>query len=71
MFSTTMIQLYIPRGDADIRIQGTGESLRGNLNAAFDKTFGDEEGAAKNSAIAQQGEREISSGQFQQRHRHH
>ncbi|KAF9886060.1 hypothetical protein FE257_012117 [Aspergillus nanangensis] len=51
-------------------IHGTGESLRGNLNAAFDKTFGDEEGAAKNAAIARRGEEEIASGEFQRAHHH-
>ncbi|KAE8379283.1 hypothetical protein BDV26DRAFT_171872 [Aspergillus bertholletiae] len=43
---------------------GMGESLRGGLNAAVDKTFGHEEGVAKNDAIASQGEREMRSGNF-------
>ncbi|KAE8152582.1 hypothetical protein BDV25DRAFT_150882 [Aspergillus avenaceus] len=43
---------------------GAGESLRGGLNAAVDKTFGHEEGVAKNDAIASQGEREMRSGRF-------
>lgn len=41
-----------------------GESLRGGLNAAVDKTFGHEEGVAKNDAIASQGEREMRTGNF-------
>ncbi|BCS07727.1 hypothetical protein AtubIFM55763_005854 [Aspergillus tubingensis] len=45
-------------------IHGAGESLRGGLTAAVDKAFGHEEGAAKNSAIAREGEREIQSGNF-------
>ncbi|KAL4893312.1 hypothetical protein BDV59DRAFT_178009 [Aspergillus ambiguus] len=51
-------------------IHGAGESLRGNLNAAVDQAVGDKEGVAKNAGIAQQGEREISSGEFQRSHRH-
>ncbi|KAE8347400.1 hypothetical protein BDV24DRAFT_122024 [Aspergillus arachidicola] len=43
---------------------GMGESLRGGLNAAVDKTFGHEEGVAKNDAIASQGEREMRTGNF-------
>ncbi|RHZ67944.1 protein dprC [Aspergillus thermomutatus] len=43
-------------------IHGAGESLRGALNAAVDKAFGHEEGAAKNEAIANKGEQEIQSG---------
>ncbi|EAU34788.1 predicted protein [Aspergillus terreus NIH2624] len=51
-------------------IHGAGESLRGNFNAAVDEAVGHKEGVAKNSGIAQQGEREISSGQFQRSHHH-
>ncbi|KAF7593397.1 hypothetical protein BBP40_011587 [Aspergillus hancockii] len=43
---------------------GMGESLRGGLNAAVDRTFGHEEGVAKNDAIAGRGEREMRTGNF-------
>ncbi|KAL2862832.1 protein dprC [Aspergillus lucknowensis] len=43
---------------------GMGESLRGGLNAAVDKTFGDEQGVAKNDMVAQQGERQMRTGNF-------
>ncbi|EAW11865.1 protein dprC [Aspergillus clavatus NRRL 1] len=43
-------------------IHGAGESLRGALNAAVDKAFGHEEGAARNEAIANRGEQEIQTG---------
>ena len=42
--------------------KGTGESLRGTLTSAIDKAFDHEEGAAKNEAIATEGEREIATG---------
>jgi len=45
-------------------IHGMGESLRGSLGAAVDRSFGDEEGARKNQAIASQGEYEVQSGNF-------
>ncbi|PYI10600.1 hypothetical protein BO78DRAFT_305821 [Aspergillus sclerotiicarbonarius CBS 121057] len=45
-------------------IHGAGESLRGGLNAAVDKAFGHEEGAARNAAIARGGEQEMQSGSF-------
>ena len=41
-----------------------GESLRGGLGAAVDRAFGDEEGVAKNRAVAQQGDHEMSTGRF-------
>jgi hypothetical protein len=34
------------------------------MTAAVDKTFGHEQGVAKNDMIAQQGEREMRSGNF-------
>ena len=36
--------------------------MRGAMNAAVDKAFGHEAGAAKNEAIANKGEQEIQSG---------
>ncbi|KAB8238665.1 protein dprC [Aspergillus alliaceus] len=49
---------------------GMGESLRGGLNAAVDKTFGHEEGVAKNDAIASRGEREMRTGNFSKGNNH-
>ncbi|RAL15603.1 protein dprC [Aspergillus homomorphus CBS 101889] len=49
-------------------IHGAGESLRGGLNAAVDSAFGHDNGAAKNAAIADKGEREIQTGQFGRAH---
>ncbi|ODM17218.1 hypothetical protein SI65_07617 [Aspergillus cristatus] len=43
-------------------IHGAGESLRGALNAAVDRTFGSPEGVEKNQGIARKGEEEIRSG---------
>lgn len=43
-------------------MQGAGESLRGALNAAVDRTFGSTEGVEKNQGIARKGEDEIRSG---------
>lgn len=45
-------------------VHGAGESLRGGLNAAVDKAFGHDEGAAKNADIASKGERQIQTGRF-------
>ena len=45
-------------------VQGAGESLRGALNAAVDRTFGTEEGVEKNQNIARKGEQQIQSGKF-------
>ncbi|KAL2864838.1 uncharacterized protein BJX67DRAFT_383465 [Aspergillus lucknowensis] len=47
-------------------IHGAGEWLRGEINATVDRTFGNEEGLARNKAIARNGQREITSGQFSQ-----
>ncbi|RAK71746.1 protein dprC [Aspergillus fijiensis CBS 313.89] len=49
-------------------IHGAGESLRGGLNAAVDSAFGHDQGAAKNAAIADKGEREIETGRFGRSH---
>ncbi|PYH78930.1 hypothetical protein BO82DRAFT_356919 [Aspergillus uvarum CBS 121591] len=49
-------------------IHGAGESLRGGLTAAVDSAFGHDQGAAKNAAIADKGEREIETGQFGRSH---
>ncbi|KAL4816788.1 hypothetical protein BDW67DRAFT_161562 [Aspergillus spinulosporus] len=49
---------------AAAEIHGMGESLRGGLGAAVDRAFGDEEGVAKNRAVAQQGDHEMSTGRF-------
>lgn len=45
-------------------VQGAGESLRGALNAAVDRTFGTEEGVQKNQDVARKGEQQIQSGKF-------
>ncbi|KAJ5082173.1 hypothetical protein N7532_011216, partial [Penicillium argentinense] len=45
-------------------VHGAGESLRGSLTAAVDRTFGSEESAEWNEEIARRGEREIRSGQY-------
>jgi hypothetical protein len=44
--------------------QGAGEWLRGGINAAVDRTFGDEDGATRNEAISRAGQEEIRSGRF-------
>lgn len=41
-----------------------GESLRGTINAAVDRSFGDKEGERKNEAIATEGEYQVNSGNF-------
>jgi len=43
-------------------VHGAGEAIRGNFNAAVDKTFDEPAGAAKNDAIAKKGEEQIDSG---------
>ncbi|KAJ5456851.1 hypothetical protein N7530_012125 [Penicillium desertorum] len=43
---------------------GAGESLRGALNTAVDRTFGSNEGAERNREIANKGAEEIRSGRF-------
>ncbi|RMJ25819.1 hypothetical protein PHISP_03292 [Aspergillus sp. HF37] len=43
-------------------VHGTGETLRGSLTSALDKAFGHNESAAKNEAIAAEGEREVQTG---------
>ncbi|KAL4865769.1 hypothetical protein BDV12DRAFT_174075 [Aspergillus spectabilis] len=45
-------------------IHGAGEWLRGGINAAVDRTFGSEEGVARNEAISRAGQEEIRSGRF-------
>jgi len=45
-------------------VHGAGEALRGNFNAAVDRTFDEPTGAARNTAIANSGEGEIATGQF-------
>ncbi|KAL4737862.1 hypothetical protein BDV11DRAFT_171556 [Aspergillus similis] len=44
--------------------QGAGEWLRGGINAAVDRTFGSEDGVARNEAISRAGQEEIRSGRF-------
>ncbi|KAN0089337.1 hypothetical protein V8E51_019597 [Hyaloscypha variabilis] len=43
---------------------GAGEKLRGDFNSTVDKTFNENEGVAKNQRIANDGESELSTGQF-------
>ncbi|KAJ6184756.1 hypothetical protein N7519_006057 [Penicillium mononematosum] len=45
-------------------VHGAGESLRGALNTAVDRTFGSNEGAERNREIANKGAEEIRSGRF-------
>ncbi|KAL4817074.1 hypothetical protein BDW67DRAFT_160520 [Aspergillus spinulosporus] len=45
-------------------VHGAGEWLRGGINAAVDRTFGDEDGVARNEAISRAGQEEIRSGRF-------
>ncbi|PSN72098.1 hypothetical protein BS50DRAFT_569654 [Corynespora cassiicola Philippines] len=46
------------------KVHGTGESLRGNINAAVDSAAGDREGVAKNEAIAERGYQEFEHGHY-------
>lgn len=41
-----------------------GESIRGTVGAAIDRSFNDHEGAQKNEDIAREGEYEVQSGRF-------
>ena len=41
-------------------VHGVGESIRGNINTAVDSAFDDRQGEAKNKAVAQKGENEMS-----------
>jgi hypothetical protein len=43
-------------------IQGTGEAIRGNFNAAVDQASGDRLGVDKNAAVASKGADEIDHG---------
>ena len=43
-------------------LQGTGEAIRGNFNAAVDQAGGDRAGVNKNAAIATKGADEIEHG---------
>lgn len=43
-------------------VQGTGEAIRGNFNAALDQAGGDRAGVDKNTAIASNGANEIEHG---------
>ncbi|OJJ58316.1 hypothetical protein ASPSYDRAFT_90491 [Aspergillus sydowii CBS 593.65] len=45
-------------------VHGAGEWLRGGLNSAVDRTFGTDEGATRNDAIARAGQEQIRSGKF-------
>ncbi|KAL1975895.1 hypothetical protein VTN31DRAFT_4287 [Thermomyces dupontii] len=45
-------------------IHGTGEAIRGKINASIDRTFKQPKGAQKNEEITQQGEYEVQSGKF-------
>ncbi|KAH8703482.1 hypothetical protein BGW36DRAFT_87344 [Talaromyces proteolyticus] len=45
-------------------IHGAGESIRGTVGAAIDRAFNDQEGVAKNQAIAREGEWEVKAGRF-------
>ncbi|EKV10799.1 hypothetical protein Pdw03_7917 [Penicillium digitatum] len=45
-------------------VHGAGESLRGAVNTAVDRTFGSNEGAERNQEIANKGAEEIRSGRF-------
>lgn len=45
-------------------IQGVGESIRGTVGAAIDRSFKDYEGARKNEDIAREGEYEVQSGRL-------
>jgi len=43
-------------------VHGTGEAIRGNVNAALDQAGGDRVGVEKNTAIASKGANEIEHG---------
>jgi hypothetical protein len=45
-------------------IQGTGEAIRGNFNAAADSATGDHEAAARNQNIASRGIDEMQNGHY-------
>jgi hypothetical protein len=48
--------------------QGTGEAIRGNVNAALDQAGGDRVGVEKNTAIASKGANEIEHGYHRSGH---
>ncbi|KAJ5250712.1 hypothetical protein N7489_001122 [Penicillium chrysogenum] len=55
---------WAARAGAAASVHGAGESLRGALNTAVDRTFGSNEGAERNREIANKGAEEIRSGRF-------
>ena len=44
--------------------EGTGEAIRGNVNAALDTASGDRDSAIKNADIASKGAEEIDHGYY-------